>query len=143
MSIGTDPEHGSSCPGREADSALTSLDAAEADALDEGALEEEEEDDDRQDDQGRGGHEEAELDLALRLEEGQTDGEGVLGLVLEVDQGAEEVVPGVEAGEDADDADGGQRLGQDDLVEDAELAGAVDARRVRDLRAGSASGTGA
>ena len=31
------------------------------------------------------------------------------------------------------DADGGQRLRQDDLIEDAELAGAVDARRVRDL----------
>ena len=71
--------------------------------------------------------------LALRLEEGQPDRERVLGFVLEEDQRAEEVVPGMKPGEDADDADGRQRLGQDDLEEDAELAGAVDPRRVRDL----------
>src|SRR5918998_1342085 len=109
------------------------LDAPETDALDEGALEEEEEGDHRQDDEGRGGHEEAELKLTLRLEEGQPKGQGVLGVVQEEDQGTDEVVPGMQSREDADDPNGGERLGKDDLGEDAEFAGAIDARGVRDV----------
>src|SRR5215211_1708055 len=83
---------------------ITLLDAPQTDALDESALEEEEEGDHWQDDEGRGRHEEAELKLALRLEEGQSKREGVLGVVQKEDQGADEVVPGMQTGEDADDA---------------------------------------
>src|SRR5687768_17318630 len=63
-----------------------SLDTPQADPLHERALEEEEEGDYRQDDESRGRHEETVLQLALRLEEGQTKRKGVFAVVQEKDQ---------------------------------------------------------
>ena len=74
------------------------LDAAEGDALHEGALGEEEEDDDGEGDDGGAGHEESPATAVGPYELLQADGDGVVLFVVEVQKGADEVVPVEEEG---------------------------------------------
>ena len=78
------------------------------DALDEGFLGDEEEGDHGEDDQDGGGHEELPGGAAgLGLEELQGQGQGEILTVDQVDEGAQEIVPGAHEGEEADDGQGG------------------------------------
>ena len=97
-------------------------------ARDECFLGEEEEEEDGEDDQDAGGHEEvpggaAELGLVALEAQGQRELFGA----VDVDERAEEVVPGGHEDEEGDDGEGGAGEGEDDAPEDAQFGAAVDA----------------
>ena len=58
----------------------------------------------------------------------QSQGEGELFGALEVNQGAEEIIPDSHESEEGDDRQCGAGEGEDDSAEDAKLAATVDAR---------------
>ena len=84
----------------------SSLDPGHRDPLDEQPLGQEEHKHHRQHDDQRCGHQVGPVDLEAAAEEVQAQGQGVAGLVLQVDQGRQEVVP---TGLEGEDDDGRQR----------------------------------
>ena len=104
------------------------LHAGGGDAFDEGSLRDEEEDDDRENDEHAGGHELIPgRGAVLGLEGLEAEGEGVLIGILQKDEGAEEIAPGPEEGEEGDDGERRAGEGEDDSPVDHELVAAVDA----------------
>src|SRR6516225_3663531 len=109
--------------------ASSSLETGGRDALDEKALEEQEEGEDRQKRERRHGEERAPIRHAGRVDEGaQTELDRIGADVVQIDEWAEEVVPGKDEGEDRGGGERGQRQGQDDLEIDAPRAAAVEHR---------------
>lgn len=88
---------------------------------------EEEEDDDRGDDHGGCGHLEVDRGTAgLGAERLKSDGEGPGFLLLEVEEGGEEVVPGAHKAKQSDDGEGRFGERENDLAVDAPFTAAVD-----------------
>lgn len=113
--------------GRETNRLLLSFQAASGDALDELFLGEEEQDDHGGDDHSGCGHLEVDRGTAgLGAERLKSDGEGPGFLLLEVEEGGEEVVPGAHKAEQGDDGKCGLGQGEDDLTVDAPFTAAVD-----------------
>jgi hypothetical protein len=90
----------------------SALHAAHGHAFDEVALEHEEEEDHGEGHEDVGGHEEGPVDAAtggahVGADAEDAEGEGELALVAEVDEGAQEFVPGAHDGHDGDGGGGG------------------------------------
>ena len=95
--------------------------------MDELFLGEEEQDDDGSDDHGGSSHLEVDWGAAgLGAERLKSDGEGPGFLLLEVEEGGEEVVPGSHEAEQRDYGEGWFGEGEDDFLEDSPLRAAID-----------------
>jgi hypothetical protein len=96
------------------------------DALDEGFLGEEEEQDDGEGEEGAGGHELHPVDVRVVDELLEAVSEGVLAGIAEVEEGAEEVVPGSEESEESAGGEGRFAERDDEAAEDDPLISTVD-----------------
>ena len=98
-------------------SLFCSLFAVDRQPLDELALGEEVDQDHGQGDYERRCHQVSPIDLIAAAEEAQTQHEGVFALVVEEDQGRQEVVPGCLESENRHGCQGGARQWEDDVPE--------------------------
>ncbi len=112
------------------------FETADGDALDEVALGDEEDEDDGYDHHGGSGHEEVPAGAAGEgsAEHGEAEGDcELVGVLGEVEEGAHEIVPGADEGEDGDGGEGGFGKGEHDAPVDGDFAGAVDVGGVGEL----------
>src|SRR5947199_8831166 len=93
---------------------LSSFDATQGDALDEGLLCKEEEDQRRDGDQHRRGIEQLPLAAVVAQERVEAQGQGEFALVVEIDQRVEEVVPRADEVDQGHRGQSGFGEGQDD-----------------------------
>src|SRR6478736_1554815 len=103
------------------------FEAAGGEAFGDLSVEGDVDDDHRDGDDGEGGEEQAVVGDVAAGEREESGGDGFEFVVLDVEEGEEELVPAGEGGEDRDGGEAWSQEGHGDHAEDAEVSGAVDA----------------